>query len=60
MILLLWLLLRLMRLRGFLVAGMVIIVVGVLALVFPYSAILILLIGLLVIAVIALLDRLRR
>ena len=60
MILLLWLLLGLMRLRGFLVAGVVIIVIGILALVFPDFGVWILVMGLLVIAVIALLDRLRR
>jgi len=60
MILLLWLLLRLMRLRGFLVAGIVIIVIGVLALVFPDLINWILGIGLIVICVIAVLDVLRR
>jgi hypothetical protein len=60
MILLLWLLLGLMRLRGFLVAGIVIIVIGILALAFPDFGVWILVVGLLVIAVIALLDRLRR
>ena len=60
MIFLLWVLLRLMRLRGLLITGVLILVIGIAALTFPDSTHLVLGIGLAVIGVIAVVELLRR
>jgi len=60
MLLWLYLLLRSMGLRGWLVTGILILVIGILALAFPDLAHLIVVIGLTVIVVIGVLDVIRR
>ena len=56
----LWIILWLMGLRGLIVTGILVLVIGILMLVFPDSMALIFGIGLIVIAVIGVLDALRR
>jgi len=56
----LWIILWLMGLRGLIVTGILVLVIGILMLVFPDSAALIFGIGLIVIVVIGVLDALRR
>ena len=60
MLLWLYLLLRSMGLRGWLVTGILVLVIGILALAFPDSAHLIVIIGFIVIVVIGVIEVLRR